>query len=108
MHWLADAGSGAIDLNVFAQYGVLGLVSSGLIWFARGAHQRERDRGDRLEGENQRLNGMIIDRVIPALLSATRATEEAGNLLSAMQRERELARLARQEAARIKTNGDNA
>jgi hypothetical protein len=87
---LAVAEPGSLDLAVFAQYGVLGILALMLIFFARGAHQRERDRADRLEAENQRLHELIIDRVIPALGSATRAAEEAADLLAAMQREREL------------------
>ncbi len=88
-------GSG-VDLTVFAQYGVLGIVAAMLIWFARGAHQRERDRADRMEAENKRLHELILDRVIPALTSATQAAEESTELLRAMQRERELAVLVQQ------------
>jgi len=87
------ADPGTIDLSIFAQYGILGILCAGLIWFAKGAHQRERDRGDRLEEENRRLNALILDRVIPALTSATRAAEETGELLNAIQRERELDKL---------------
>lgn len=93
--YLAAEGGGALDLTVFAQYGVLGLIAAMLIWFARGAHQRERDRADRMEAENRRLNELILDRVIPALTSATRAVEDSGNQLTALQRERELEQLAR-------------
>lgn len=90
----AEDGSGSVDLTVFAQYGVLGIIAAMLIWFAKGAHQRERDRADRMEAENKRLNELILDRVIPALTSATRAIEESGELLNAIQREREYAQLA--------------
>lgn len=90
----ADAGA-AIDLAVFAQYGVLGIIAAMLIWFARGAHQRERDRADRMEQENQRLHELILDRVIPALSSASSAAEESAELLRAVQRERELEALTR-------------
>jgi hypothetical protein len=92
---LAADPTGALDLSVFAQYGILGILALMLIFFARGAHQRERERADRLEQENQRLHELIIDRVIPALGSATRAAEEAAELLAAMQRERELSALIR-------------
>jgi hypothetical protein len=85
---LADA-AGTVDYSIFAQYGVLGIVTAGLIWFAKGTHQRERERSDRLEAENRRLNEVIQDRVIPALTSATRAAEESTELLNAIQRERE-------------------
>lgn len=87
--------TGALDLSVFAQYGILGILALILIFFARGAHQREQARADRMEAENQRLHELIIDRVIPALGSATRAAEESAELLAAMQRERELAAFAR-------------
>lgn len=90
---LAADPTGSLDLSIFAQYGVLGILALMLIFFARGAHQRERERADRLEQENQRLHELIIDRVIPALGSATRAAEESAELLAAMQRERELVQL---------------
>jgi hypothetical protein len=93
-HLAADAGGGSVDLTVFAQYGVLGIIAAILIWFARGAHQRERDRADRMEAEYRRLNELVLDRIIPALTSATRAIEESGELLNAIQREREFAHLA--------------
>jgi hypothetical protein len=91
--FLATDPTGSLDLSVFAQYGVLGILTLMLIFFARGAYQRERDRADRMEQENQRLHELIIERVIPALGSATRAAEESAELLAAMQRERELVQL---------------
>jgi hypothetical protein len=84
----ATAEAGAVNLAVFAQYGVLGVVAVILIWFAKSAHQRERERADRLEEDNKRLNMLILDRVIPALTSATRAAEESADLLNAVLRER--------------------
>jgi len=87
----ADAATG-VDIGVLAQYGVLGIFAAMLVWFAKGAHQRERDRADRLEEETRRLNSLIADRVIPALNSASKASEESAQLLQAMQRERELMR----------------
>lgn len=89
----ADAGGSPIDLTVFAQYGILGVIAAMLIWFAKGAHQRERDRADRLEAEVQRLHTLMLDRVIPALTSATAAAEESAALLQQMSRERELSHL---------------
>lgn len=84
---LADAGG--VDLAVLGQYGVLGVVAAMLLLYARGSVQRERDRADRLEAENQRLNSLIADRAIPALMAASKAAEESASLLSAIQRERE-------------------
>lgn len=86
--WLAE-GSSADTVGLFSQYGVLGIVAGGLIWFARGAHQRERERADRLEAENKRLNDLLVERAIPALTSSARVAEQATQLLAAMQRERE-------------------
>lgn len=85
------ASSGSSDLSVLGQYGVLGVFAAMLVVFARVSYKRETDRADRLEQDNKRLNETIQDRVIPALLSATRAVEESGELLNAMQREREVA-----------------
>lgn len=102
--WLAQA-DGGIDLAVLTQYGVLGVIAAMLIWFAKGAHQRERDRADRMEAENKRLNELILDRVIPALTSATRAAEESAELLNAIQRERQLAQLAEQQPRRTAKGG---
>lgn len=87
---LAADTTGGVGIDVLAQYGVLGVFATMLVWFAKGAHQRERERGDRLEKETQRLNSLIVDRVIPALTAASNAAEESGRLLNAMQREREL------------------
>ncbi len=93
-----------LDLTVFAQYGVLGVIAVILIWFAKSAHQRERDRADRMDAENQRLHQLILDRVIPALTSATAAAEESAELMVAMQRERELTQLIQQQR---RTEGGN-
>ncbi len=89
-------GAASIDIGLFAQYGILGIITAMLIWFAKGAHQREKDRADRLEAEVGRLHELMLDRVIPALTSATKAAEESAELLRsstelvhAMQRERD-------------------
>ena len=69
------------DLSGIIQYGVLGIVVALLIPFARMAYKRETDRADRLESEVLRLNQLLQDRVIPALLAATRAVEQSQELL---------------------------
>lgn len=93
MTWLA-ADPAAGDLSLFAQYGVLGIVAAGLIWFAKGTVARERERADRLEIENRRLNELIAERVMPVLTTATRALEQSANLLTSLQREREARELS--------------
>lgn len=105
IRYLAAQLDGGVDLAVLTQYGVLGVVAAMLIWFAKGAHQRERERADRMEAENKRLNELILDRVIPALTSATRAAEESAELLNAIQRERQLSQLAEQQPRRTTRGG---
>jgi hypothetical protein len=87
----SDAGgSSSVDiLSFLSQYGPLGVITALLIWFSRGAHQRERDRADRLEEENKRLNGIILERVIPAVIAATHVAEESAELLREFQWRRE-------------------
>lgn len=92
---------GGVDIvNVFAQYGILGLGFLGLALFARGAYKRESDRADRLEGKNDKLNNLILEKIIPLLESATRSNEDSTELLRAIQRERELAALAERNRSR--------
>lgn len=81
----ADEGPG---VGVLAQYGVLGIFAALLVLFARTAYKRETDRADRLEADVRRLNDTIQDKVIPALMSATKAAEESASLISDLQRER--------------------
>ncbi len=114
---LAAAGDGAADLAVFAQFGAVGIIAAMGIWFAKGAHQRERDhtdkahqrerdRADRLEAENRRLNDLILERVIPAMTAATSAAQESAQLLADLQRERELERLSTDHKRRTQRGGD--
>jgi hypothetical protein len=69
---------------VLLQYGALGVMvlAAGAIirvLFQRetAAHERERDRADRMEAEVQRLNSVIQDRMLPILHEATQAISEA-------------------------------
>lgn len=87
------AETGSVDVGLFAQYGVLGVLCAGLILFARGAYQRERDRADRHEEEIKRLHDLMIDKVVPALTAGTTTIEEAVKVLSSIQREREYAQM---------------
>ena len=81
----ADEGPG---VGVLAQYGVLGIFAALLLVFARTSYKRETDRADRLEADVRRLNDTIQEKVIPALMSATRAAEESAALIADLQRER--------------------
>lgn len=116
LHLAEPATENLGNLGLLAQYGPLGIIAALLIWFARGAHQRERDRADllgeenkrlitiiadreatqrerdhaeRLEEDNKRLNAIIADRVIPAVLEAARAAEESARLLANIQSEQQ-------------------
>jgi hypothetical protein len=90
-HVAADSGQGGPDFAVLSQYGVLGLVVAVLGWYAKNTTGRESARADRMEAEVFRLNGIVQEKVIPALESAARTVEEAQGLLASMQREREYA-----------------
>ena len=109
MWWLAAESGGIGDLGVLAQYGVLGVFAILLILFAKISYKRETERSDRLEAEVVRLNNLIIERVIPALSSATGVVQDATELLRSMQRERELHGLQDRErgpVTRRRSGGD--
>ena len=70
--------------DVLLQYGALGamVVAAGAIirvLFARetAAHDREKERADRMEAEVQRLNAVIQEKLLPILHDATQAISEA-------------------------------
>ena len=105
--WAAESAEGGVgDLGVLAQYGVLGVFAVILVLFAKVSYKRETDRADRLEQEVVRLNNLIIDRVIPALSSATNVVEDATELLRSMQRERELTHLQGRASPRRRNGSD--
>ena len=64
--------------EALAQYGALGIITALLIVFARFAYMREVERANRLEA-------FVQDKVIPALLSATRAIEQTQELLNSQR-----------------------
>lgn len=68
------------------QYGALGAIAVALFAFARTAYKRETERADRLETELARLNTLLQERHIPALLNANQALHDATEALQAVQR----------------------
>lgn len=69
---------------ILAQYGALGVMvfAAGLAvrtLFQREtqAHEREKERADRMEAEVQRLNNIIQEKMLPILHEATQAISEA-------------------------------
>lgn len=70
--------------DVLLQYGALGVMVLGAglavrVLFARevAAHEREKQRADRMEAEVQRLNAVIQERMLPILHDATQVISEA-------------------------------
>lgn len=112
--YLAVGGAVAgVDFAVLGQYGLLGVVALALFLHARttisrqaeladAAVQREIQRADRMEAEVFRLNGYVQDRIVPVLELATASVTANQQLLTDMQRERELERMreARRETGR--------
>jgi hypothetical protein len=74
--------------DVLLQYGVLGVFAILLVWFAKVAYSRETERADRLEAEVIRLNTLIQDKNIPALVSATNAIRDATEIIRDYERDR--------------------
>lgn len=69
------------SVDSLAQYGVLGILGAALLWFAQKAYQREVTRADRLETEVTRLNTVIQEQALPAVLAATEVVKDYHALL---------------------------
>ena len=98
--YILQAPAETDPLSSLMQYGVLGIFSVLLIIFGRSLIKREQDRADRLDEEVTRLNNLIQEKTIPALLSATQAIQASQAILQAMQYERDV-----QAAAASKASG---
>lgn len=59
------------------EYGVLGVLVSLLLAFARYAYSREAERADRLEAELRTVRDRVEERVLPALHRAIDAVERS-------------------------------
>lgn len=94
--WRLIAAAEELPASVggLVQYGALGIIASLGLWFMFRAWRRECERSDRLETDNKAQAAAIQDKVIPALLSATRAVEESTELMRDQQR---VARWARED-----------
>ncbi|GAB3952586.1 hypothetical protein GCM10029976_091070 [Kribbella albertanoniae] len=69
---------------ILAQYGALGVmvIFAGfavrtLFQRETQAHEREKERADRMEAEVQRLNAVIQEKMLPILHEATKAISDA-------------------------------
>ena len=99
--WAATQGSSSLpELPPIAQYGLLGAgfaaLASGRFLVPRYVLDRERERSDRMEIENQRLNTLIQEKAIPAIVEASKAVQESSMLIRDIQREREIEREVQQ------------
>lgn len=90
--WVAD---NAVDpLAPLLQYGVLGIFVVILVLFGRTLIKREQDRADAEHTENLRLNQLIQEKTMPALISATEAIRASQSILQTMQYQRDLEQAA--------------
>lgn len=102
MYTLVQAA--ADPLSSLVQYGVLGIFAALLVMFGRSLVKREQERADAVQAENLRLNQLIQDKTIPALVTATQAIQASQAILQAMQAQRDV---ETQVAARLKNPPSN-
>lgn len=89
------------------QYGVLGIFAVILLVLSKTLIRREQERADRLDAEVNRLNSLIQDKTIPALISATSAIQASQLYLQSLQYQRDvLKESAAQMADRAREGGE--
>lgn len=89
-------------LTPLLEYGILGILAVILILFVKALLKREQTRADAEHAENLRLNQLIQEKTIPALVSATQAIQSAQAILQAMQYQQDVAEAARRRTTRSK------
>lgn len=72
-------------LKSLLDFGGIGILAIILLVFARSLLQREQARADAQALEVQRLNNLMVEKTIPALISATNAIAASQSLLQSMQ-----------------------
>ncbi len=98
LYYLAAESSTPDVTGNLLQYGVLGIFTVVMIGLIRVLLKREQERADRLEAEVTRLNGIIQEKTIPALLSATEAVKSSQDFLRQLEYQRKL----EEEAQRLR------
>jgi hypothetical protein len=78
----------ALPVEGLANYGLLGIVLGVLFTFAWIAYKDARDRADKCAAEVARLNMVIQESTIPALLESQRALKEAADQLLLLREQR--------------------
>lgn len=77
-------------LEPLLQYGILGVFAVLLILFAQTLLKREQQRGDASAAEVIRLNTIMQEKTIPALIAATQAIAAAQTILQQIQYQRDV------------------
>jgi hypothetical protein len=99
---VASASDPASVLIQYGALGVLAIIALGAVkvLFVREtqAHQREADRADLEHGENVRLNAAMVDRLLPAVTTASNAVTECLAFIRAVSYREDVAAAA--QAAR--------
>lgn len=87
---MTDPGVPAVITASLLQYGILGIFAGLMLILVRTLLKREQERSDTLAAEVTRLNTLIQDKAIPALVLATSAITESQRLLQAIQYQRDV------------------
>jgi hypothetical protein len=82
----AAVGGGPSDLSTLGNYGVVGVMLALFIGFSYRLITRETKRADDNAGEVRRLNELIQDKVIPALVDSASALRESAELVRDLTR----------------------
>lgn len=68
-------------LSILASTGTTGVVASLFAWAAWKVYQREVARNDRLERELRSMRSKIEEKLLPALIEASRRSKEIAEIL---------------------------
>lgn len=77
-------------LNPFLQYGAIGAFLAVMIALAYQLIKREQVRADALAAEVQRLNNVMMEKTVPALVEATKAVTAAQSILQSIQYQKDI------------------
>lgn len=87
---ISQAAAEVIPTSSFLQYGAIGVIAllalaAVRVLFKReiDAHEKDRERADRLEAELKNLNSTIQDKYLTVLANATAAMSEAFDVIKA-------------------------
>ena len=86
---VAQSSSGDVT-GTLVQYGAIGAMLVVLGFFAKSLIKREQDRADNLEKDNKRLNELVQDKIVPALINATTAVNSSQQILQDIQKQKEI------------------